>query len=1432
MKFLKKISKILIIILPFFIFFAYMLKYNLPVVVEYGLRIFINSHIKAEKISFKAGQQIEAENVRIFYKGDKIIEAPRVYLSYSKKFRIKKIEIPEFEALIKRNRERINIVDAFSDPHEEGSKKSGAKVPINLISFSNGRVKFIENSYTIPMEEKAENVEGNLFFDRKKGIILSVKGNLGAQKIEFGFKNEDYKYDMMLVLKDKEIRKETLQYIYEDEKIKNFSGKLNLNLRIIPNKFYGEVIFTKGEGKYSDFEASVSDIEGRVDFKGEIIDIDFKYLLAKRYLGELKGTYKNKNLEINSKNNFIPYEIVKAYLPIKELNLPLGDLMFEELNLKFISTPTIKFRTEIDYKIGDLKKKNYNLKNLNGKVSYENNEFEISSKNIDFELPEINYKKRIDYNLTLKVLNKDMTLKFDSNIVKFDGYYNRKWKDLKIFKDSKTILDYNIRKNRLNYLNLELDRALKDYKFKLKGQDEKKYIKLNMNLMKKDANTKSLEIDGEIEKERLKYNLNIEAVEADFNLGTLEMKSTFNGKITGEEKKFKFYSKMMNFDVKNAEKEIKGGGELNLDFINKTEMQFTGKIDEILYEQYKIKNLQTKLDLKNNILNMRIGNDYLNIDGNIDLENKELEVDYQLNRFFSKDLKQNKINFEIENGYGKIDGNLENIKMTLNLKEAFLESDDKKIKLSGIIDYNNSEFSTKKFKLNESLMDFYYNLRLKKGKFQLKLLEKNLSKYIKYNELEYNRLNGKIDGDILDNNIKLQLDMNISKGYFMGNRLPDLKLIGDYTYAKDLNILELKSIEWLDEKNSRIVHGNASLDLKNELYKVIFPEQTSKITFSIENGLDIETRLKASLIKKGAELEYLFESKDGKITMDGVKLDKMELEIKGDLERISIPKLIVYHKKNRFTGKGEYYLKDKKYSLKLESSDFDLEFINPILAFNKINNIADLKGKIDFNLNFSSDNKNSGFIRGENLSFNMKKDLLSFREFYLNSKLEGNKITFEEIKGILNGGTITGKGDIILPKFKRNRSNQDYLKNLDYSLYLSQSNGHYFLKDYFSLDVSSNLYISKKRIMGNLTVNSGEITGIYEEQQSLLIKALSYVLDKIKASLGEDREFNKKFNLESKLLKTPYFNINLELKDGLKVDIPEISTIVQDLKGRLDGKIKFEGKDEKLFLIGELELLNGSFSLGNEDFRVERAIIISNKLTGKIVDFNPNISLNISTLVPGKNLELALQGNLKDLRLNVKTNKGVQSSSLRNVFNSNERSYEEPNGLGIVLKTVIDSQISSTFFRPITSRMKKFFRIEKFRIVSDIFNENFFTSSDLLKGDTESLMGMGAYLELENNLYKDKYYWNLKIGLLDPSDYENSNINILEKMNRYSGSVNQFNFKIERRYRSGWSYGVGVAKLKDNKNLDEKIRGKMNYYVDFQFKKKYNNISEIIFKKK
>lgn len=1451
--FFKKYIKQILISLSFFTVFSgiYVVKYHLPTLVEGILRVAVGPKFTIHEIKFPQFGEIEVLGVTLSKDKKTILETEEIKIKYSedslKKFRLENMYIKNPWIHIVRDGSSINIIDAFSSGESEteenienykNSVKAGSAVPIDRIDVENAKLLFTDKTYTREIEKKLTDVNGYLEFSKTNGINLDFKGFDKKEIYEFRFNNLNEPLEMNIVLKDIEITPELIQYGFDDEHITKASGNYNMDLTIATSGLYGKGELKDASVFYDDLAEEIVNINGDIDFKKDDIDIKFDFLLDKNP-GIFKVFYSDETgVRVDFKFKDISYKTVSQYKLLGEMNLPLEKLMFSNVDVAMFYKEETGFKVEVDYKAKENKDFGIDINNINGKVIFKDDRLSLSADEILFTLPSLEYIKPLSYDIILDLSSENLKFDINSTYIDVNGEYNKEKEILKLYQDSKLSLIYDLKTKDFGIMNLKTKNILGDYETLIKIEDvDENILYGDISIMDADRK-KVLDINGYLEKDNLKYlfKININDLKEKNILKKYdsEIDLSFIGEIAGEKDIFILRGVIQNLSIKSEDILLNSYADISVVKNTKLQAELNGEIKEIKYKENELEGIKLVLDLDDNILKIKdFGNRIFNISGDYNLSKDEIFLKYKITGLETKQFIKLDTNVIFEDVVGNIKGKTENLFGSTNIKKAIIETPgNEKVFLTGDIKFQNNKISSKNLKINQSVGQFNYDLDNKTGDFLINILEENLPKYYGYTDLKY-RLLSRIAGKIKDKDIFIQSGFTFDKVFINGKRLPNLTGRVDYEKSSKVNKVNMKELNLLALNKEKIISGFGTVDLLENNIKFLIPKQKINLNKlegiadikDINGNIDIESEVKGKL----EEINYYLNLYNGYYEIKGIKFEDISLSLKGDRDKIKLEELSIYYEKNKISGIGEYSIDSGKYNFDLYSKDVDLNFLN-VLTQNQ--SIKDIEGTINFNIKLSSDiNKNSGVINLRNISAKFPEALVELKKFNMSLEVDKDNLVVKKMDGLLNNGIINGSGYLKLPTIEEMEMDDEFYKQMKYSFNFNLKDFDYERKNYFKINSTTNLLYSNNKVSGSIVLNDGEINGIMQEDKGLIRFIISFLIDKTRTMIGESKKLGKEFEIQSVLEQTPEFDVLFAIKNPIKIDISDISTFVQDVEGELTGRFNMKGKNEKIAILGEMEIQKGKFVLGNNDFIMNSALLFTNKKNGYLNDFNPNISFNTSSITSNGNIEISLQGELNNLRLNIITNQGTESSALKNILNSNpNQNTEEKNIIVILFKTIIDSQITSTVFRPISRTVKDILHISKFRIVSDVFNQEILEENENSKLQDPSMFGFGAYLEAENPIYEDKYFWVFKMGIVDSAQFNNDSSTTGNIPENYSSTVSQYDFSIKRRYPSGLSYGIGVAKLNDTNMMEENKKGNLNYYIDFKYERKFFNIKDIFYK--
>lgn len=223
---------------------------------------------------------------------------------------------------------------------------------------------------------------------------------------------------------------------------------------------------------------------------------------------------------------------------------------------------------------------------------------------------------------------------------------------------------------------------------------------------------------------------------------------------------------------------------------------------------------------------------------------------------------------------------------------------------------------------------------------------------------------------------------------------------------------------------------------------------------------------------------------------------------------------------------------------------------------------------------------------------------------------------------------------------------------------------------------------------------------------------------------------------------------------------------------------------------------------------MDRAIILFNNRQEFVPDLNPNITFSTSSIINNKNLEISLDGPVRNMTFTVRSGNEVSVNSLDSILEGNGGSSEGNNDISILLTNIIGGQITDIVLNPVINVLRAV-GFSNLRVRSSILAEE-----NKKTAEEESSMTLGAYIEAESPIYKDKLFWKVKANFMnDPANQEKG------EGEGYNYGVADYDINVYHRLNNNISWGVGVQKLREN--LETKKRD-MNYYIELKFEKKFD----------
>ncbi|MGL4402951.1 MAG: translocation/assembly module TamB domain-containing protein [Fusobacteriaceae bacterium] len=1397
---------------------------NLGYTVALILSLALKPTFHIGEMEFLEWGKISGKNIELIYENQKIVVAPKVYVEYeikgSFKDWLKKIEVENPEILIEIKDSDINIVNAFATG---GTAKSGTGVPLRFVEVKGGNLTFKDFSYEIPIEKKLENVEGYVSFDRIKGIDLLFSGENENEKASYSFNNNIEQYEMNIKLKNMEIDTSLLQYGYYYEPVQYKSGKVDLDLTISPRGLEGVANLREAEIEYSDFLQPAEKVNGKVDFLGKkiVIKADFEIFSQKKKF-DLEFDFE-KGMDAKIDLGKMTLSQLENYRLLKNISLKKIPMDVENLAVILKLDSEKKFSLNVDYVFSDLDFSQFQLKNARGGLIYSEQGVEFNflkaegflngkKKNIEISGDLKNEKMEMKYSLDdflgeVDLFFSEGYLRFVSKkgILKGEGLFDYESKILSMIdEESQTaeipdpIIIYDIKNTNLQLFQGEWSLELFGIaSLKLIGTGENNEIYFNQIQMLQ-ADKIVLAGEGELDLNKGYYRFSYESENLQYNHSlagdVLEFELNSIGELSGNGKEFRFDSE--------------------------------GTIERLTYGKYAINGLRYSFKVdQENLQILNISNNILTINGNYNIIQKELSLDYEIKNLGNEYLKIDDIKFNVVEGKGKFTKNDEGIYADLNLIDSKIYIfEENFIGIYGKISYDNGLINWKDITLNKnSKISGQYNLENLQYFITANIFETNLSQYIQDKNFKY-RLIGQFSAEGIGKSVDAKGLFTVDDLFFKGERVGKLK--GNLTYkGEDFSkgILDIGKIDFIRYREP--VFGiTGRVDLESEMINLTLDEKNISIESVYKDSpFEGDFSLKSHIQGSFNEPKFSFQLNSRKVIIEDFKFYNIDIGINGDFEKVYIDNLSFNYLENKMEVKGYYDIKNSQYLMKLDSKEINLDFLN-LLA--KKLPVKEIGGGAVIDLTLSN-RENSGSFKGEGITFSLDESRIKGEDINFDLSLTGKKIEIKNFLGKINNGTAEIGGYFNVPSLLEINQNSEFYKKLDYNLSLKLKEVNYDLEKELRILLNSELKFSENKLSGKIDFVEGDVKGIPGIGKGISIIGIlkKIILVAIPVRFGEKESIDEEYEKEITETETMGIDLDFKIIKGINVDIPNIWNILEEIKGKITGGGKLSGQLNKLSFIGQIEVNKGEFILGENDFKISTGRLVLNKPEDYIPNLNPILSFEAKS--PVGNTEISLAGEMKSLNFRIKNNNQSSSGTLASLFNSESSYSEENNRLGpsaTIIKNLLGAQITNSFLSPASRALKKIFGLTKLRITADITDAFSDVESEGDKND-QTNFNFGIKIIAEDKIYKDKLFAVADARITGASDEEN-------KRSRYSGYNNfdRYSAGLEYRYTEGQSFGIGVQNEGEDGygSENQKIKKeKLNYYIDFKIEKKYDSLIEI-----
>jgi hypothetical protein len=1451
-------------------------RYSLPQTVRSILMKAVGPDIEMKSIQFKEFGRIEAKGVTLKDGEELILSAPKVEVRYTfKKIirgRIDSIEVENPKVWITRNANNdINIVEAFSKDSSDdrpSTSKAGTGVPIDLITVRGGELLYRDTAYDRPIEKKVNNVKGYVSFHKTKGINLDFDGNIGEEKYRFLFDNNDKRYSLGIKLGDVEITDDLMQYAYDSDDLTYLSGTVNLDLTLEPDSFTGSGDFRKASVTYEGLQGTPGNISGNVSFNGDKIYVNSEYDFDGEKGQFLLSLVRGEGLDLDFYFKEVDYAFLEKYDLLREQKLPLEGTEFDLVHVNLNFNKDYDLAVKVDFKSPEYVFKNLKGENIQGRFRYEKEKFYFDDVNLlgffentafpvkgtvdlncvldkkggklQYKISDIESKTNLEKatgNVYFDFNNKKINFDMNSNLISFKGDVDTGKKLLSIRQNSEDVLEVTVEgRDYENKSNLEIiyDYGEKTFllgKGKINIKTGEHEVKADIFAIKDNFKVSSLvytkgdsEVTGEgqINVKTMEYSLNFATINTDissyFEVPNLYLKGDYKGSIEGKNLEFQGDINVKKLNGKYFAEFNNLEGDIYVKYDGKLKGYFKGYLDKLSYLDTSFYDFQFDGNLEDNFLTIReFGNNILTINGTYNIIESNVDFQYKISELSNKKLNFLHVDFNADKIQGNVKGPLSNITaeallegVTVNLERG------KNLKLSGRVDFNDKTVKFKNLKINENLLNGSYRVDDKSYTMKLNLFEENLPGYYGDINLKY-RVMGEVYLWGYGDNIRSFGKISADRVYLRGKKFPDVYMEGSFLGKTGEELgktghIDLSRVVLLNDAGEDILEAKADLDLKSrylDLQSTKNQLDLSKTTYLFpytkeEGEMDLDFRVWGPLDK----LMYKVNLAGDTINISDIKLDNIVVDMTGELEKFNLNKFSLDYLGNNLSAKGNLKFKPFNYDFDIISSEIDLKLLNLFLFSSGVEKIEG-RSKIDIHLN---NEKNKGRFYVENLKGEIPKYGILLQDVNSDIRLENDRIFIEKFKGNVNNGELSLEGYLKIPDIDEVKDDFDPMTSLDYSLSLKMNKVRYDYQNVIKLILSSDAVFQGNKVTGNFTIERGEITGIPKISNEDIDDLKSKVSVSENEVIYTSQELGSDFSIVGPGEKNLEMDINVVIKEGIFIKLDKVATLVEDLEAVIKGGGKVTLKDKKSQFLGQLESESGEITINNNLFEIDRAIAIFDKKDEYFPKVNPTLLVSARSTISDEEVYIGVSGEYRSMDLTLSSSSGLPQEDIAALL-AFHKTIDSTGTSGVMVKNVLDTQISKQVFSPVSNEIQKLLRISKFKISSDL------VAYDESEEDYQqsSSLGLGASIEAENPIYKDKVFWNAKARIADT---------------QYGDSIDEYDFVLEHRFAKSFLWGLGVGKLPQGSlNIDEDEQSNLNYHIDFKFRKTYDSLLDIFRKK-
>ena len=815
---------------------------------------------------------------------------------------------------------------------------------------------------------------------------------------------------------------------------------------------------------------------------------------------------------------------------------------------------------------------------------------------------------------------------------------------------------------------------------------------------------------------------------------------TLNANLTGTADKlsgnYELYSPYGEYVVEYEK--LHANGKINN--LSKLDLTANAKMDELWLNYQRLKDVTANLEVKDNVVNiLSIKNENLNASGNYNLKTGNMNINAGLKDYMLYDTSPYKVNLKVKNldanlkgTVNKLSGNITIPSAPTTIKSTYVGDTNAHISIKdGIMRFDDVT-------LRDNRLSGTYNLVTGISDIGLALNEPDIPKLLEMKDLTFGtKSNLNLKGDLNNFNLEGQIAFgNMSfKTYKIPHIVADIKYSnGNIDKLFKYGTFDLQKLRFIGDNQETLFETQTKFDLAN----VNIDYQLEKQKFSLDSIQDLKDKGYSGDIDFGFMYRGSFDKfisgvkiKADSIKLSGFPVKNVDIDLQANEKSLNIGQFYLEYENNPLLLNGYVQFTPVKYNVSMLAKDFNLDF----LGIDK--NIAQAGGIANVDAIFSNE-ATTGHILLNNFNYKTKDQLTLVDNVNANIDLKNSKLIVNRLDGGYNGGTFKVTGDLDVPTIPADfmKTKRLELGKFELNADLNNVGLHYGTGIDFAL--SGNAIFTENRLFGDLVVNNAQIREIPDFNSSK-----ANTTESQKAKKEQDKSIVEGIVEEviDKIMKQYTINIGVQAGNNVKINIPNVS-LVKNIKGTVKGSSEITYDDGQIGIDGEYGITKGSFSVNGNDFKIDGAEIrfvpSINGITASVSD--PFVVFDASTKVDGDRIEINVSGNVSNPEIRFSSSSGKTREEIISLLALNtlvgnsgkpgENGDNSVDGL-VVAGSLVNTALNELFLSSVTGKIKDALGMSKFAVSTNVDRSN-------KTGEYSA----ATTLTLQDNLYKDKLFWN------------------------------------------------------------------------------------------